>query len=376
MVGWMQSDFAERGLESPRLDAELLVAHVLGIPRLHLYLDLDRPIGPEELATLRDLVRRRRDREPVAYLIGTKDFWKGRFQVDARVLVPRPDTETLVERAVSLLRGDVIPEGDAHVEAFAEERDDHAEDLEDSADTTSGESRLVDDASNEAEALARSATEAEGAVAEGGASTSRPSRQDQPPTSHEPMARGRRAPKTTTDATVTPKTSALPDGPVVDLCTGSGCVVVSLASEVPDRTYFATDLSSDAIEVARENVRTAGVAVELAVGDLFAGFEGPFALVVANPPYVEDAEIPTLAPEVAKHEPRLALAGGADGLEVVRRLATQAFARLVRGGALLVEVGADQGPRAAEIFRSVGFVDVRVIPDLAGRDRVIEGWRR
>lgn len=372
MVGWMQADFAERGLESPRLDAELLVAHVLGIPRLHLYLDLDRPIGPEELATLRDLVRRRRDREPVAYLIGTKDFWKGRFQVDARVLVPRPDTETLVERAVSLLRGDVIPEGDAHVEAFAEERDDFADDLEDSSDATSGESRLVDDASNEAEALA---SEAEGSVAEGGASTSRPSPREQPPTSHEPMARGRRAPKTT-DATATPKTSALPDGPVVDLCTGSGCVVVSLASEVPDRTYFATDLSPDAIEVARENVRTAGVAVELAVGDLFAGSEGPFALVVANPPYVEDAEIPTLAPEVAKHEPRLALAGGADGLDVVRRLATQAFARLVRGGALLVEVGADQGPRAAEIFRSVGFVDVRVVLDLAGRDRVIEGWRR
>lgn len=352
MVGWMQSDFAERGLDSPRLDAELLVAHVLGIPRLHLYLDLDRPIGPEELATLRELVRRRRDREPVAYLIGTKDFWKGRFRVDARVLVPRPDTETLVERAVSLLRGDVIPEGDAHVEAFAEEPDDLEDDAEDSTNTT-GESHLVEEPADEAEELAAGT---EGSRVEA--------------TSNGPKG-ARRATKTTTA-----KTSALPDGPVVDLCTGSGCVVVSLAGEVPDRTYFATDVSPDAIEVARENARTAGVAVELAVGDLFAGLDGPFALVVANPPYVEDAEIPTLAPEVAKHEPRLALAGGADGLDVVRRLATQAFARLVPNGALLVEVGADQGPRAAEILRGAGFVDVRVIPDLAGRDRVIEGWRR
>lgn len=360
MVAWMQSDFAERGLESPRLDAELLVAHVLGVPRLHLYLDLDRPIGPEELATLRDLVRRRRDREPVAYLVGAKDFWKGRFRVDARVLVPRPDTETLVERAVSLLRGDVIPEGDAHVEAFAEELDDLEDDPEDSKDA-SGESHVVDDGADETGERAQTGTE--GSIAEG-VSTSDGSK-----------ARGARAPKKTT-APATPKSSALPDGPVIDLCTGSGCVVVSLAGEVPDRTYFATDLSSDAIDVARENAQTAAVEVSLAVGDLFAGLEGPFALVVANPPYVEDAEIPTLAPEVAKHEPRLALAGGTDGLDVVRRLATQAFARLVRGGALLVEVGADQGPRAAEIFRSAGFADVRVIQDLAGRDRVIEGWRR
>jgi len=367
IVGWMQSDFAERGLESPRLDAELLVAHVLGVPRLQLYLDLDRPIGPEELATLRELVRRRRDREPVAYLIGTKDFWKGRFRVDARVLVPRPDTETLVERAASLLRGDVVPQGSAHVEALADELEELV-DLEVEGETTldaTRESHLVEEGSDETATHARRETPgsvADRSVAEGASSS----------TSRAESARGRRAPKTPTVAT----TSALPDGPVVDLCTGSGCVVVSLAGEVPERTYFATDVSPDAIEVARENARTAEVAVELAVGDLFAGLEGPFALVVANPPYVEDGEIATLAPEVAKHEPRLALAGGPDGLDVVRRLATQAFARLVRGGALLVEVGADQGPRAAEILRSAGFVDVRVIPDLAGRDRVIEGWRR
>jgi release factor glutamine methyltransferase len=257
----------------------------------------------------------------------------------------------------------VVPEGTAHVEALPEELEDLGVDAEDSLEA-SPESHLVEEGLDDGEAHE---TRTPGAAAEGSSDSS---------ASHGDAARGARpAPKKST-RTRSPTTSALPEGPVIDLCTGSGCVVVSLASEVPDRTYFATDVSPDALEVARDNVRTAGVAVELAVGDLFAGLDGPFALVVANPPYVEDSEIPTLAPEVAKHEPRLALAGGVDGLDVVRRLATQAFARLVRGGALLVEVGADQGPRAAEIVRRAGFDDVRVLPDLAGRDRVIEGWRR
>src|SRR5690606_27619802 len=96
---------AERGIESPRLDAELLVAHALGVARLKLYLDLDRPLSPDDLSAVRELVRRRREREPVAYLLGYREFWKGRFRVDRRVLIPRPDTETLVERAVGLLTG-------------------------------------------------------------------------------------------------------------------------------------------------------------------------------------------------------------------------------------------------------------------------------
>lgn len=372
MVGWMQADFAERGIDSPRLDAELLVAHVLGIPRLQLYLDLDRPISATELTSLRELVRRRREREPVAYLVGFRDFWRGRFRVDSRVLVPRPDTETLVERAVALLRGDVRPEGDTHVEALVDvpaedvtdpdvEADEAMESELETEEEGGEELTELEDASTFVDADATRILEA---VEPAGPATS-----DSKTSST--MTRFARARPVATTVN-----SALPEGPVVDLCTGSGCVVISLANEVPDRTYVATDLSPGAIELATENARTAEASVTFAVGDLFAGQPGPFALIVANPPYVEDAEIARLEPEVARHEPRLALAGGADGLDVFRRLVSEAFDRLASGGALLVEIGADQGPRAAEIVRRVGFSNVRVLPDLAGRDRVVEGWRR
>ncbi|MCA9616840.1 MAG: peptide chain release factor N(5)-glutamine methyltransferase, partial [Myxococcales bacterium] len=145
--------------------------------------------------------------------------------------------------------------------------------------------------------------------------------------------------------------------------------------EAPERVFHATDLSADALVVARENVEEHGVTVALTHGDLFAGLKGPFALVVSNPPYVTDAEVETLEPEVARHEPRMALVGGTDGLDVVRRLAVEAHARLLPGGALLIEIGSEQGAATADVLRRAGFVDVRVIADLAGRDRVVEGWR-
>lgn len=168
---------------------------------------------------------------------------------------------------------------------------------------------------------------------------------------------------------------SVPVGPVIDLCVGSGCVVVSVAEEVPDRAYFATDVSSGALEVARANVVDAGVPVELVEGDLFAGLEGPFALVLANPPYIAAPVMEGLEPEVTKHEPRIALVAGEDGLDVIRRLVPEAASRLIRGGALLIEIGEDQGPVVRALFEASGLVQTRVWRDLAGRDRVVEGWR-
>lgn len=168
---------------------------------------------------------------------------------------------------------------------------------------------------------------------------------------------------------------SVPAGPVIDLCVGSGCVVVSVAEEVPDRAYFATDVSSGALEVARANVVDAGVPVELVEGDLFAGLEGPFALVLANPPYIAAPVMEGLEPEVTKHEPRIALVAGEDGLDVIRRLVPEAASRLIRGGALLIEIGEDQGPAVRALFEASGLVQTRVWRDLAGRDRVVEGWR-
>lgn len=369
MLAWMQADFAERGIESPRLDAELLVAHALGVPRLTLYLDLDRPLSPEDLSTVRELVRRRREREPVAYLLGYREFWKRRFRVDRRVLIPRPDTETLVERAVGLLTGrglSALSEENAEVrveELAPESAPENAEShVESSADDT--ESRL--------EILEEDGEEARGDSVSTGASSGEAATPSVESPDELLVEAGDSSKERAVDFALS---SALPSGPVIDLCTGSGCVVVSLAVDVPQREYFATDLSPDALEVARANAEDAGVSVRFAVGDLFAGLTGPFALVVANPPYVTEGEMQSLAPEVARHEPRTALVGGADGLDVVRRLASESFGKLVPGGALLVEIGADQGPATAEILRGAGFRRVVVRKDLAGRDRVVEGWR-
>ena len=270
MLRWMQEDFASRGIGSPRLDAELLLAHALGVERIRLYLDLERPLTPDELAVVRGLVRRRRAREPVAYILGTREFWGRRFAVTPAVLIPRPDTETLVEQALA----------------------------------------RIDGASD-----------------------------------------------------------------VVDLCTGSGCVAVTLACERPGARVSATDLSPEALEVARCNAGTHGASVRFLQGDLFAGADGPFDVVTANPPYVREDELDGLQPEVAIHEPRMALVGGATGLEVYERLVPDALERLRPGGHLLVEVGAGQAATVGELFSGAGFADVEVHRDLAGHGRVVAGRR-
>lgn len=389
MLGWMQDDFTGRGVESPRLDAELLVAHALGVPRMQLYLDLDRPLAAEELASIRALVKRRREREPVAYLLGRRDFWKRSFRVDPRVLVPRPDTETLVERAIALLRptplSEPTPMGESRLVADVGQE---------SSEIPSGEATLVLDEVgarwselDEPPADDASRTQTLDAAVEGTSGTEVGGEPSAPDAAVE------RAVDEEAEAARAGSESAaglregeprfltamlgmsVPTGPVVDLCVGSGCVVVSMAEEVRERAYFATDLSRGALEVARANAEEAGVRVELREGDLFAGLAGPFALVVANPPYIAAGVMAGLEPEVTRHEPRMALVAGEDGLDVIRRLVPDAATRLVPGGALLVEIGEDQGAAVRELFEAAGLIEVRVLRDLGGRDRVVEGWR-
>ncbi len=271
MLRWMQEDFAGRGVDNPRLDAELLLAHALEVERIRLYLDLERPLTATELDAIRALVKRRRAREPVAYILGYRDFWGRRFRVTPAVLIPRPDTETLVEQALGRLEGDAVD--------------------------------------------------------------------------------------------------------VLDLCTGSGCVAVSIACERPKARVVATDISEEALAVARENAFALGAEVRFALGDLFGDEWGPFDLVTANPPYVRQDELGTLQPEVVEHEPTLALVAGPTGLEFYERLAPMAFERLRRGGHLLVEVGAGQAPAVAERLSLAGFTDVAAHRDLGGHARVVAGRR-
>ncbi len=273
VLGWTAQHFEKLGLDSPRLTAEVLLAHVLRTSRVRLYTDLDRPLEAAELAAYRGLIARRATGEPTHYLTGTREFYGRPFTVDARVLVPRPETELLVE---AVLQG--IP-------------------------------------------------------------------------------RDR-------------------DVRFLDLCTGSGCVGITLALERPRARVLATDLSSAAAEVARANAAALGAAdrFEVRAGDLFAPIEGepPFDALVANPPYVPRGELPTLSAEV-RREPVEALDGGVDGLDVVRRIAVGARRWLVPGGLLALEIGDGQGPAVHSLLEAAGYGSVRIERDLARHDRLALG---
>lgn len=274
IVRWMTDDFQKRGVGSARLDAELLAAHALGIDRVSLFMDLDRPLDVRELEAIRALVPRRRRREPMAYILGRREFWGLDMKVGPSVLVPRPETELLVERSLP------------HLPEDAEVRH-------------------------------------------------------------------------------------------LDLCTGSGCVAIALATERPMAQVVATDLSEDALEIARTNSVAHGVdgRVELLRGDLFAPLAGRvFDVITANPPYLAARELDECEPDVRDFEPRLALVAGEGGLEVVARLAAGLDAHLAPTGHAFFEVGAGQAAPAAALFRAQGFV-TEIHLDLARIERVVEARR-
>lgn len=275
VLRWAADDFRQRGLESPRLDAELLLGNALGLSRVQLIVDAKRPLSPSELARFRDHVKRRRKREPVAYLLRRREFFGRSFEVDAHVLIPRPETELLVEVMLDRTRHSSL------------------------------------------------------------------------------SAR------------------------VLDLCTGSGCVAITAAKERPTTFVVATDLSADALAVARRNrERLSAYNVALYTGDLFAPLKGcsiRFDAIVSNPPYIPNDEIAELQADVRDFEPHLALAGGADGLDIVRRIISEAPEHLCRGGTLALEVGAGEADATVALMRSTGFVDVTATRDLAKIERVVDG---
>ena len=262
----------KRGSPTPRLDAELLLSHGLRMSRVELYTGFDRPLDERELTACRELVRRRGLREPVAYVIGHWGFRRLDLTVDRRVLVPRPETELVVDRCLALLDG-------------------------------------------------------------------------------------------------------VPRPRVLDVGTGSGAIALALKQELDGADVVAADISDDAVAVAAANAERLGLDVELCRSDLLDQVPGgAFRLIVSNPPYVAEAELAGLEPEVAEWEPRLATVAGANGLAVYRRLVPQAAARLQPGGHLVLECGDGQGTALAAELEAAGFVDPQVDADLAGIDRV--AWAR
>ena len=259
--------FAARGLENARLQAELLLAAVLDIKRLDLYLQFERPLHTEEVDVYRDYVRQRVQRVPVQYILGATAFRELELTVTPAVLIPRPETEVLVDVALELL-----PTG----------------------------------------------------------------------------------------------------GRALDLCCGSGAIALSLKRELAEVAVVATDISQAALAVARANGASCELEIEWLSGDLFAAVEGDFDLVVSNPPYVKSGDLARLEPEVRDHEPRLALDGGADGLDCYRRIAHQASDHIRPGGYLLLEVGDGQSVEVEKLLAEVGrFAEVQTKPDLNEVLRVV-----
>ena len=252
LLKWATEDFKSRGIETARLDAEVLLAEALGLKRMDLYLRFEQEPPSDALTRFRELVRRRREREPVAHILSRRDFHALQLFCPPGRFVPRAETEVLVDEAVARLQ--TLPA-------------------------------------------------------------------DRPLT-------------------------------VLDLCTGTGAVGLAIARAAPAARVALVDVDPTAAAAVNENIRRLGLSdrADFRAGDLFAPVAGGvFDVVVANPPYIATAEIDGLMPEVSVHEPRLALDGGPDGLDVVRRLLATAVDFLMPGGWLLMEVGEGQAETAAAL---------------------------
>lgn len=284
LLEWTSAFFARKNIDPARLSAELLLAHVLNVPRIKLYTDYERVLPESALQSYRELVKRAAESEPIAYLTGKAHFFNLEFQITRDVLIPRPDTETLVENVLQLAR----------------------------------------------------------------------------------------------------RTAGFETPRILDLCTGSGCIAAAIAHHHKHASVVAIDLSPAALGVARQNIEKLGLAdrITLLEGDLFGPLAGhidrdPFDMIVSNPPYIASPKITGLDRSVRDYEPTMALDGGEDGLDVVRKIIQGSPARLRSGGRLFIEIAFDQADQAIAVaIEQPEFDDWRVLKDHAGNDRVLTAIRK
>lgn len=256
------------GVTDSELDAWYLLQMVCRIERSYYYMHGDEEVSEEQQREYEIAVQKRSEHIPLQYIIGEQEFMGLKFKVNPNVLIPRQDTETLVEEALKVLK---------------------------------------------------------------------------------------------------------PGMQVLDLCTGSGCILISLMKNVPDLTGIGSDVSKTALLVAKENAKQYELAAEWIRSDLFDNISGKYDMIVSNPPYIRTEEIAKLMPEVRDFEPIDALDGREDGLYFYRRIVAEAQEYLNPGGYLYFEIGYDQGEAVSAMMREAGFTDVEVIQDLAHNDRVVRG---
>ena len=279
ILKWTEQYFEQKGVESPRLDAEVLLSHLLKKQRIYLYVHFDEPLQAEELAAYREMIKKRVAHVPVAYILGEKEFMGLTFQVTADTLVPRPDTEILVQAAVDALKG-------------------------------------------------------------------------MPPEAHR----------------------------FADIGTGSGAICLSVLHFTENTEADTVDISPGARAVAEQNAAALGLTERITfhTGDLLEPIKDKtYTAILSNPPYIPQADIETLAPEVRCKEPMTALCGGADGLDFYRRLCAEAPDMLLAGGFMAFEVGIHQAEAVANLAQENPLIErTEIIKDYAGIDRVVVAWRK
>jgi release factor glutamine methyltransferase len=267
-----------KDVDSPRLQTELLLAHLLGLPRMQLYLNFERKLSQTELDSFRELIKRRGQREPLQHIVGSTSFCGLEISVNRHILVPRPETELLAEKGWTFLNS--------------------------------------------------------------------------------------------SPSTINHQLST-----ALDLGTGSGCLGIALAAHCSGAQIVATDISADALELARQNAIRHNVLnrIDLLQGDAFKALASAkhFDLIISNPPYIPTAEIQTLQIEVREHDPRLALDGGPDGLVFYRRISAEAKPFLKPGGKIMLEFGDGQAEAIGKIFESEKWIVEAIVEDYNQRPRIL-----
>lgn len=256
------------GIADAKIDAWLLLEMVAKIDRSFYFMHTNDEVDPEVLTEYKRVVEKRAEHVPLQYITGEQEFMGMAFKVNSNVLIPRQDTETLVEEALKVIG---------------------------------------------------------------------------------------------------------PQMDVLDLCTGSGCILLSILKNAPTVRGTGSDVSKQALLVAKENAKLHNLEAEWVRSNLFDNVSGQFDVIVSNPPYIAQAEILTLMPEVGQFEPVQALDGGVDGLDFYRKIVEQAPQYLKENGYLFFEIGWDQGTQVQQLMQEAGFAGVTVIKDLAGNDRVVKG---
>lgn len=380
ILQWTQQYFSGKGLENPRLDAEVLLCDVLGCRRIDLFMRLQQELRPEELKRYREFVLRRAAWEPLAYIIGRKTFLQWEFKVTPAVLIPRPETELLVEKLVQCCTGKSLSQ--IEKETFWRKKAEEAKAAAEKAKAVSAE-KLKDETDPEKaavwqqevadrEAVVLQAAERAGMawLTENDSPSGNPTELDgMTDTRTDGLCGSSRA-----DSVAAPAKSERKGPDILDMGTGSGAILLSLLRLLPQGRGLAVDISPEALAVAKENAARLEVADRtwFMQSDIWSRVpaKAQFDIVVSNPPYIPAQVIGTLARDVQK-EPRLALDGGGDGLAAYRKIAAGLPQHVKPDGLAAFEVGVGQGEVVAALCREQGLSVTAVVNDYAGIDRMV-----